>query len=47
MQKIGIPIFSVMSEIYSQYLEHNFIDDILTKCKMDDYFRYVGDILLV
>jgi hypothetical protein len=36
---MGAPISSIMSEIYSHYLEHNHVIDILKRHKIDGYFQ--------
>jgi len=43
----GAPNFSIFSEIYLQYVENTLIYDVLQKIKVEGYFRYVDDILIV
>jgi hypothetical protein len=44
---MGAPTSSILSEIFLQHMESNYIIDILTKNKVTGYFRYVDDILIV
>jgi hypothetical protein len=44
---MGAPSSALLSEIYLQHLEHNQIQDLLTKHEIISYHRYVNDILLV
>ena len=43
----GPPSSPVLSEIYLQFIENTKIYDILRHSKVEGYFRYVDDILLV
>ena len=43
----GAHNFSIFSEIYLQYMENTMIYDVLQKSKVEGYFRYVDDILIV
>jgi hypothetical protein len=38
---------SILSEVYLQYMENTTIYDLLIKHKVEDYFRYVDDILVM
>jgi len=40
------PASSILSEIYLQHIENTIIPDILLKCHIVGYFRYVDDILI-
>jgi len=44
---MGAPTSSLLSEIYLQYLENTKIFDILASSKIEGYFRYVDDILII
>jgi predicted RNA binding protein with dsRBD fold (UPF0201 family) len=44
---MGAPTSSLLSEIFLQNLESNFILDFLTENKVSGYVRYVDDILIV
>ena len=44
---MGAPTSSILSEIYLQFTENTKIYDILRHSKVQGYFRYVDDILLV
>jgi len=44
---MGAPTSSIFSEIYLQFLENTKIYDILQKTRVEGYFRYVDDILIV
>jgi len=44
---MGAPTSSIMSEIYLQFIENTKIYDILRYSKVEEYLRYVDDILLV
>jgi hypothetical protein len=44
---MGAPTSPILAEIYMQYLEHNYIYDILIHHKIITYFRYVDDILIM
>jgi hypothetical protein len=44
---MGAPTSSILSEIYMQYLENTTIYDILRDFKIEGYFRYVDNILVV
>jgi hypothetical protein len=44
---MGAPSFTFLSEIYLQYVEFNYIVDIITKYNILGYFRYVDDILII
>jgi hypothetical protein len=41
------PTSSLLSEIFLQHLEHNYILHILTKHTILAYYKYVDDILVV
>jgi hypothetical protein len=44
---VGAPTSSILSEIYMQHLENTIIYDILREFKIEGYFRYVDDILIL
>jgi len=44
---MGAPTYSIFSEIYLQYMEHTKIYEIFHKIRVEGYFRYVDDILIV
>jgi hypothetical protein len=44
---LGAPTSSILSEIYLLYLENTKIYDILSGSRIEDYFRYVDDILVI
>jgi hypothetical protein len=44
---MGAPTLAILSEIYLQHVEHNNILNILSKCHIDSYSRYVDDILII
>jgi hypothetical protein len=44
---VGAPTSSILSEVYVQYLENTTIYDILRAFKIEGYFRYLDDILIV
>jgi hypothetical protein len=44
---MGAPTSSILSVIYLQYTENTKIYDILRNSRVERYFRYVGDVLLV
>jgi hypothetical protein len=44
---MGAPTSSILAEIYLQFIENTKIYDILRYSKVEGYFRYVDDILLV
>jgi hypothetical protein len=44
---MGAPTSSIFSEIYLQWLENTKMVDLLIKHKIEGYFRYVDDILIV
>ena len=44
---MGAPTSSILSEVYLQYLESTTICELLEKHKIESYFRYVDDILIV
>jgi len=44
---MGAPTTYILSEIYLQFLENTKIFDILKEAKIDGYFRYVDDILII
>jgi len=44
---IGAPTSSIFSEIYLQYMENTLIYDVLWETRVEGYFRYVDDILIV
>jgi hypothetical protein len=41
------PTSAILSEVYTQHLEHNEITHILMKHNIIDYYRYVDDILIL
>jgi hypothetical protein len=43
---MGTPSSATLSEIFLQYIEENFIIDILINNKILGYFRYVDDTLM-
>jgi hypothetical protein len=44
---MGAPLFSILSEMYLHFLEHNEILKIMSHHKIVTYSRYVDDILLL
>jgi hypothetical protein len=38
---------ALVAEIFVQYLEHNYIINILKKHHITDYYRYVDDVLII
>jgi len=44
---MGAPTSSIFSEIYPQYIENTKFCEILVRHKIEEYFRYVDDILLM
>ena len=44
---MGAPTSSILSEFYLQYLENTRIFNLLINHKIEGYFRYVDDILIV
>jgi len=44
---MGAPTSSIFSEIYLQYMGNTLIYDVLQKTRIEGYFRYVDDILIV
>jgi hypothetical protein len=44
---LGAPISSILSEIYLQYLENTKVYDILCNLRVEGYFRYADDVLIV
>jgi len=42
---MGAPTSSILSELYTQHIEHTVFSPILRKCRILGYFRYVNDIL--
>ena len=44
---MGAPTSSILSEVYFQHLESTTIYELLTKHKVESYFRYVDDILVI
>jgi len=44
---MGAPTSSVLSEVYLQYMENTAIYELLVKHKIEGYFRYVDDILVM
>jgi len=44
---MGAPTSSVRLEIYLQFMENAKIFDILRSSRVEGYYRYVGDILIV
>ncbi|MDR2204372.1 MAG: hypothetical protein LBE76_08825 [Nitrososphaerota archaeon] len=44
---MGAPTSSILSRIYMQYLENTVVYDILRNFKIEGYFRYVDDILIL
>jgi len=43
----GAPTSSILSEAYLQYVENTTIYELLIKRKVEGYFRYVDDILVM
>jgi hypothetical protein len=43
---MGAPTSSILSEVFLQYIEHANIINILSKFYIENYNRYVDDILL-
>jgi hypothetical protein len=44
---MGAPTSSIFTEIFIQYLEHNYVVKILQKHNIIDYYRYVDDVLII
>jgi hypothetical protein len=44
---MGAPTSFLFSEVYLQYMENNKIFELLLRHKVEGYFRYVDDILIV
>jgi len=44
---MGAPTSSIQSEVYLQYVENTTIYELLIKHKVEGYFRYVDDILMM
>ena len=44
---MGAPTFSIFSKIFLQNLENTKIAELLLKHKVEGYFRYVDDILVM
>jgi hypothetical protein len=44
---MGAPTSAILAEVCIQHLEHTSIADILSKHQIMDYYRYVGDILII
>ena len=44
---MGAPTSSILSEVYLQYMENTTIYELLKKHRIEGYFRYVDDILVV
>jgi len=44
---MGAPTSSILSEVYLQYTENTTICELLIKHKVEGYFRYVDDILVI
>jgi hypothetical protein len=44
---IGAPTSSALSEIYLQFMENTKIFDILRRSRVEGYYRYVDDILII
>ena len=44
---MGAPTSSILSEVYLQYLENTTIYELLIKHKVEGYFRYVDDVLVI
>jgi hypothetical protein len=44
---MGAPTSSILSEVYLQYMENTTIYDLLIKHKVEGYYRYVDDILVL
>jgi hypothetical protein len=44
---MGAPTSSILSKVYLQYLENTTIYELLIKHKVEGYFRYVDDILVI
>jgi len=44
---MGAPTSSILSEVYLQHMENTTILELLKKHRIEGYFRYVDDILIV
>jgi hypothetical protein len=44
---MGAPMSSILLEVYLQYMENTMIYDLLIKHKVEGYFRYVDNILVM
>jgi len=44
---MGAPTSSILSEVYLQYMENTTVYELLIKLKVEDYFRYVDNILVM
>jgi hypothetical protein len=44
---IGAPTSAILSEIFLQYIEENYVINILTNNNIISYYRYVDDILII
>jgi len=44
---MGAPTSSILSKVYLQYMENKTIYELLIKHKVEGYFRYVDDILVM
>jgi hypothetical protein len=44
---MGAPTSAILSEMYLQYIEHMFIYDILNQNSIQEYFRYVDNLLII
>jgi hypothetical protein len=44
---MGAPSSAILTETFIQYMEHNHIVNILNKFHIQDYYRYVDDILMI
>jgi len=44
---MGNPTSSILSEVYLQYVENTTIYELLIRHKVEGYFRYVNDILVM
>jgi ABC-type nitrate/sulfonate/bicarbonate transport system ATPase subunit len=44
---MGAPTSSILSEVYLQHVENTMIYDLLIKHKVEGYFRYADDILVM
>jgi len=44
---MGTPASSILSEVYLQHMENTTIHELLKKHRIEGYFRYIDDILIV